>query len=110
MNTHHPSLVAGRWQTLSLAEQLGNVGSEVFRAIRWHNKEQASFQNAFERALELMDLTIADPRWRKRRELTRIREVMCDFFVGGNTFRTDQTLLQQYFDQFVVLSRNKRTA
>jgi hypothetical protein len=27
----HRELAAGRWQTLSLAEQLGNVGSEVGR-------------------------------------------------------------------------------
>lgn len=110
MNTHHPSLVAGRWQTLSLAEQLGNVGSEVFRAIRWHHKEPASFQQAFERALELMDLTIADPRWRRRRELTRVREVVCDYLVGENTFQADAASLQGYFDQFAVLARNKRPA
>ena len=30
----HQSLAEGRWFTLSLAEQLANIGSEVSRAIR----------------------------------------------------------------------------
>lgn len=108
MTAHHPTLAAGRWRAMSLAEQLGNVGSEVFRAIRWRDKEPSSFQQACARALELIDLTIADPRWRTRRELTRIREVVCDFLIGGNTYRTEATSLQQYFDQFAVLARNQR--
>ena len=30
----HAGLAAGRWHTLTLNEQLGNVGSDVGRAIR----------------------------------------------------------------------------
>src|SRR2546422_4887086 len=37
----HASLAAGRWQTLTLAEQLGNVGSEVARARRWHDQDRS---------------------------------------------------------------------
>jgi hypothetical protein len=35
---HHRDLAAGRWWQLSLAEQLGNIGSEVSRAVRWHSQ------------------------------------------------------------------------
>lgn len=35
----HQNLAAGSWQKLSLAEQLGNVGSEVGRAIARQKKE-----------------------------------------------------------------------
>ena len=31
----HRDMAAGRWHELTLAEQLGNIGSEVSRAIRW---------------------------------------------------------------------------
>jgi hypothetical protein len=34
MAPQHQTLSAGRWQSLTLVEQLGNVGSEVGRAIR----------------------------------------------------------------------------
>ena len=30
----HANLAAGRWHTLTLADQLGNIGSDVGRAIR----------------------------------------------------------------------------
>jgi hypothetical protein len=33
----HQTLAAGRWFTLTLAEQLGNIGSEVSRAILGRN-------------------------------------------------------------------------
>ncbi len=36
----HQELAAGRWSRLSLAEQLGNVGSEVGRMRRWHGKDE----------------------------------------------------------------------
>ena len=35
MTVAHRDLAAGRWWELSLAAQLGNVGSEIGRALRW---------------------------------------------------------------------------
>lgn len=109
---YHSDLAAGRWRSLSLAEQLGNVGSEVYRALRRHEqRDQAGFQHAFDRALELLDLTVVDPRWKTgRRELTRARELLCDFFYDGNNFRTNPDSLQAYFDQFAVAARQRRAA
>lgn len=103
----HETLAAGRWQTFSLAEQLGNIGSEVSRALNWREKkdEEKSF-NALARGLELFDLTLIDPRWRGRlKELARSREVVCDFLVGDNQYgSTPQTLLG-YFDAFAIAAR-----
>ena len=105
----HQSLSAGRWQTLSLAEQMGNIGSEVQRAIRWHQqRNQTSWEKAFDRALELIDLTIADPRWHiGRRELTRSREVFCSLFYHSDDVHVTPENLQKYFDQFAVATRSK---
>lgn len=59
----HSSLANGRWQTFTLAEQLGNVGGEVERALRAHAQgKQDRFEHALDRALELFDLTATDPR------------------------------------------------
>lgn len=66
----HEQLAAGRWHSLSLMEQLGNVGSDVARAAWWYGKDQQRCQQAFERALELLDLTIADDRWKGRKKRT----------------------------------------
>jgi hypothetical protein len=78
MSVQHQELAAGRWLRLSLVEQLANVGSEVERAIRWRGKGNAAYgQRALERALELLDLTIADEKNRLRlKELTRLREAL----------------------------------
>ena len=75
----HRDLAAGRWGQLSLTEQLGNVGSEVGRMLRSRGRDDRLMWNAFDRALELLDLTLADLRWRDRlREIARAREVLCD--------------------------------
>ena len=51
----HQELAAGGWSRLSLAEQLGNVGTEVGRMRRWRGKDERLAAGAFERALELLD-------------------------------------------------------
>lgn len=63
----HKQLAAGRWFELSLVEQLANVGSDIERTIQWKKKGDFEYsKEAFLRALELLDLTIADPKNRKR--------------------------------------------
>lgn len=35
INYQHKNLAAGRWATMSLADQMLNIGSEISRANRW---------------------------------------------------------------------------
>jgi hypothetical protein len=107
----HASLAAGRWQTLTLAEQLGNVGSEVGRAIKARERhDEQRFEGALYRALELFDLTLDDPRWigHRLREIARAREVTCDFLVGDNDYRSTAESLDAYFLQFALAARLNR--
>jgi hypothetical protein len=107
----HAGLAAGRWQTLTLAEQLGNIGSEVGRAIKaGERNDPRRFEGALARALELFDLTLADPRWRghRVREIARAREVTCDFLVGKNDYLSTATSLDAYFLHFAVAARRNR--
>ena len=63
VNEHITTLANGRWQTFSLSEQLGNIGSEIERAIKWGGRGDIEHRaKALERSIELLDLTIADPR------------------------------------------------
>ncbi len=102
----HKDLATGRWWELSLYEQLGNVGSEVSRALRWKTRNPQVAQGAIERVLELLDLTLADPRHRnsvtRLREIARAREVLVDFLVGSNEYRSTGDSLQRYFDAYAV--------
>jgi hypothetical protein len=105
----HRDLAAGRWGELTLFEQLGNIGSEISRATRWTGRNEALARGALERALELFDLTLADPRHRQSparlRELARAREVVVDFFDGSNEYRSTADGLQKYFDAYALAAR-----
>ena len=109
MNMYHETLTAGRWQEFSLAEQLGNIGSEVGRARTWKEKDIHLFQGAVDRAFELFDLTIQDPRWRKRlREIIRARESLCDAIEGGKRYGSSLEALERYFFFFALFARLRK--
>ena len=104
----HSDLAAGRWHEMNLAEQLGNVGSEVSRALRARSggNTERMFR-AVDRALELLDLTISDPKLLgRRKEICRAREVICDFFYGDNEYRSDGPSLDRYFTVFAIVARS----
>ena len=102
MSPQHPELAGGRWRTLSLVEQLANVGSEVERALSWASKDNPEYSRmALERGMELLELTIADPKHRHRlKELTRLREALLDYFLGENQFGSTASGWRSYFDAY----------
>jgi len=112
MAAQHATLAAGRWQSFSLMEQLAHVGSEVERALTWAEKNNPAYsQLAFERALELLALTIADPRHVSRlKELTRTREALLDFFMGENQYASTPRMWRKYFFAFAFASKKRKPA
>jgi hypothetical protein len=108
MTNQHVELQSGRWHTMTLAEQFGNIGSEIHRARKAHNKNEGRFENACNRALELFDLTLNDPRWTTGRlnEIARTREVFCDAISGGKEYNTTLADLEPYFDKFAYIARS----
>jgi hypothetical protein len=110
----HRDIAQGRWGTLSIAEQFGNIGSEISRAVKWSTRNPETAQAALYRALELIDLTLDDPRHRRSfprlREIARTREVVVDFFAGPNEYGSTSASLLKYFDQFAVSARRARAA
>ncbi|MDI6777969.1 MAG: hypothetical protein QMD77_02155 [Patescibacteria group bacterium] len=107
MNSQHQQLAAGRWQEFSFLEQMANIGSEVERTIKWKEKNNADYsRRAFERSLELLDLTIADNRNKKRlRELLRVREALADYFAFDNAYKSTDKTWQNYFLAFGIAAR-----
>jgi len=107
MNYQHKNLAQGRWGSFSFLEQMANVGSEVERALNWRAKNNAGYcQQAAERALELMDLTldsVKDPTHLK--ELARAREAIVDYFFGSNQFASTDAAWRKYFLSFTFASR-----
>jgi hypothetical protein len=107
MSYQHKELTTGRWQQLTLAEQMANVGSEVIRALNWRTKNNAAYSRlAAERALELMDFTLDSVKgFAKLKEIARVREVLVDFFFGENEYGFTEDALKKYFLNFTYASR-----
>ncbi len=107
MKYQHQGLASGKWEKLSFPEQMANIGSEVERKIIWENKKNTLYgQKALKRAFELLSLTIADKKNKKRlRELVRLRQVLIDYFFGQNLYSSSDRLWQNYFYPFAYFSR-----
>ncbi len=107
MSYQHQQLAEGRWWEFSFITQLANIGSEVERTIKWKNKNNPEFfQRALYRMLELIDLTVADPKNHQRlKELLRARELLIDYLIYDNQYHSTDLQWQKYFYYFTYLCR-----
>lgn len=101
--------LADRWWRMSIAEQFGNIGSEIGRTAKWATRNPETARAALYRALDLFDLMLDDPRHRQSvarlREIARAREVVVDFFDGPNQFGSTPESLRRYFDAYAARPR-----
>lgn len=100
MTVLHKNLTSQKWHSLSFYEQMGNIGSEISRARDLKNTKIAT-----ERALELIDLTLSDKKLIKKKEVARVREVLCDTVFGDNQYNTSLEDLNKYFYHFAYAAR-----
>lgn len=111
MKVFHKELSSGKWFEMTFFEQMANIGSEVIRAISWKNRNEKYSQRAIERALELLELTINDKKNRARasrlKELTRLKEVLIDYFYCENIYGSTESSLEKYFYSFNYAVRAK---
>ena len=107
MSYQHKNLAAGRWNQLPFLEQMANIGSEVERALNWRAKNNSDYcQQAFERVLELLDLTLNSiTGFTRLKELTRLREAIVDHFLGTNQFISTEKSWRKYFSNFTYAAR-----
>jgi len=78
-------IIKEKWLKMSIAQQMGNIGSEFSRMMSLKQKgDLKNAQNSFDRAIKLLDLTISQ---RKNKEIFRLRDVLCDLFFGNNDYK-----------------------
>ncbi|MBR3181372.1 MAG: hypothetical protein IKF56_01815 [Eggerthellaceae bacterium] len=97
-----------RWAQLSIYEQLGNVSSEVGRAINATRagKEKRA-QGAIDRAVDLLDATVEvliQQKSPRVKEVLRAREEFLRLFYDG-TFDEDADNIAKYFNLFAIAAR-----
>ncbi len=104
----HKDLEKSRWYDFTFYQQMANVGSEVERAINWKKKGNKQYSDlALIRMLELLDLTISDPKNKRRlKELCRLREVLVDYLWGDNLYQSKEKSTKNYFYAFNTLANN----
>ncbi len=92
-----------KWFSMSVEEQISNVGGEVYRAINWRARGNAERAENFSRkAKEMLQLSIEDPKNRHR--IGEFFNCICeldDYFSGENYYGTTDEALKKYYDAFL---------
>jgi hypothetical protein len=97
-----------RWSQMTMYEQMGNIGSEVGRALAAKRRgDQQSMRGALYRGLDLFDVTAelwAKKKTLRTRELLRAREQFVEAII---TDKNDDKL-EDYFMVFAIAARSNR--
>lgn len=106
-NIQHTKQAQGDWNKKSFLEQMSNIGSEVYRAISWKEKNSKYSEMAFIRSLELFDLTkdskLTLPQYK---ELLRMREIWVDYFKYDNQYNSTEESINKYFMYLTIAFKN----
>ena len=99
-----------RWQKFSFYQQMGNIASEISRAINFKKKNDVKQMDAsLWRLLELVDLTIEDEKNKmKLKELCRFKEILSDWFCQTNAYNVNPESLKNYSMQFAMLAGKRK--
>ena len=113
LQAHRNFVASGNWFKMSLIQQLANIGTDVDRAILWRQAGKLEDSKyALWRALDLIWLTVEDPKNRKTRnrlkEILRMREVLLDYFMGDNEYKSTDALWQSYFHSYCYAAALER--
>jgi len=103
-----------RWARLTFYEQMGNIGSEVGRAIIAHrNNNVLRETRAIDRAIDLFSATvevlIGTQYSYRLKEVLRARDEFLRLFFDG-TFESDAENIERYFMYFAYAARAEHYA
>lgn len=107
-NFWHKNLVDGKWHRMTLDEQMGNIGSEVDRSLKWHRKGDIQKRDdAVARALELFSLSMTDPKNVATHgyEIARAKEVFLDYIFGDQQYGYTEQDFENYYMFFALRAR-----
>jgi hypothetical protein len=101
-----------RWVQLTFNEQMGNISSEVGRAIIAHREGKLDREiRAVDRAIDLFSATVEaliGTKYAYRlKEVLRARDEFLRLFFDG-TFETDAEKIDRYFMYFAYAARAER--
>ncbi len=96
-----------KWQSFTIFEQMGNIGSEVGRALSAKRRgDEVAMNGAFYRGLDLFDATaekLVRDKSPRLKEVLRARDQF-----SQAVLTTDDPDLETYFMEFAVVARAGR--
>lgn len=107
MALFHPDLTQAKWNGADRAFQVLSIFAELNRCRgRVERDDLTNARHSLDRVLELIDLTVADPRWTggRRAELLRFREAVGALYVGSEEIRTTPAELMRVLRTFHPVS------
>ena len=101
-----------RWAQLTFNEQMGNIGSEVGRAIIAHrNGNQVRKARAIDRAIDLfsatVEVTVGTKYSYRLKEVLRARDEFLRLFFDG-AFNMEAEKIERYFMYFAFAAKAGR--
>jgi hypothetical protein len=100
-----------RWARFNIFEQMGNIGSEVGRSLKYKKNRPAEFELALIRALDLFDATVEDLLRQKSpriNEVLRSKDQYLQIALEPNPSQADIDSIESYFMQFAIAVRLQR--
>lgn len=101
-----------KWASMTIFDQMGNIGSEVGRSIKAQKSDdQQAFEAAVTRAIDLFDATIEDLLVKKSqriREVLRAKDQYLTSIYGTNRPLDATDSIERYFTQYAIAARLTR--
>lgn len=99
------------WSQLSIYDQMGNIGSEVGRAIKaQRNGKPERVERALDRALDLFEATtdqLVKEKSPRLKEVLRARNEFLRLFYDGS-FDDEADSIERYFTLYAVAANKQR--
>ena len=95
--------VRQKWFSMSVGEQISNIGSEVLRADKWKTRgDEKRMRGFYNTAVRFLRLSIIDPKNTAIiGELNLCIDELADYFIGNNTWQTTSETLKRYYNAFL---------
>ena len=108
----HYRVDKNKWSKMSIFDQMGNLASEVGRAINAKKqKDTENMDNAVIRALDLFDATIESlikTKSIRAEEVLRSKDQFLSIINENNPSMDELNSLDRYFAQYAIAARLKR--
>jgi hypothetical protein len=105
MKLLHHKIKPEEWVKFSKKRQILNIAAELCRIQQgelYQNVGPGDIKNAYERALELIDLTLQDPKWQGFHQLYELRDCIATLYLG----KTNPVIVKFFYTWLMNLSKN----